>query len=138
MSAFNRLARAAECATACVVFAVHAGGASIPAPADASALQPVYQGDRVWNGVTTSHDGRVFVSYPQADGPGVQLAELDPDGAAHPYPDASWNTASPESDVAHAFVHVNGARIGPDESPLPPVWAMMVAIAMSSAEAPWA
>jgi sugar lactone lactonase YvrE len=116
MSAFNRLARAAVCATACVVFAVHAGCASIPAPADASALQPVYQGDRVWNGVTTSHDGRVFVSYPQADGPGVQLAELDPDGAAHPYPDASWNTASPESDVAHAFVHVNGARIGPDDN----------------------
>jgi sugar lactone lactonase YvrE len=114
MSAFNRLACAASCATVCVLFIVQAGCTSTPAPADASALVPVYQGNRVWNGVATTHDGRVFVSYPQADGPGMQVAELTPDGTPHPYPDAAWNQSSPESDIAHAFVHVNAVRIGPD------------------------
>ncbi|SDV48875.1 SMP-30/gluconolactonase/LRE family protein [Chitinasiproducens palmae] len=79
-------------------------------------LVPVYHGNRVWNGVTTTHDGRTFVSYPQADGPGVQLAELDGDGRAVPYPAASWNTIATDRDLAHRFVHVNAARIGPDDA----------------------
>ena len=44
------------------------------------------KGDRVWNDVATSEDGCVFAVYQQAEGPGVQVAELDPDARARPYP----------------------------------------------------
>ncbi|MBM0235032.1 hypothetical protein JNW91_26440 [Micromonospora sp. STR1_7] len=74
-------------------------------------LTPVLAEDRVCTGVTTLR-GRVFLSYPSADGPGVQVVEALPDGGRNPYPDAAWNQTgrSPEG----AFVHVNGLRAGPD------------------------
>ncbi|MET8529702.1 L-dopachrome tautomerase-related protein [Micromonospora sp. NPDC005172] len=67
--------------------------------------------NRVCTGVTTLR-GRVFVSYPSADGPGVQVAEALPDGGRNPYPDATWNR--PDQSPDGAFVHVNGLRAGPD------------------------
>ena len=79
-------------------------------------LIPVYQANRVWNGVTTTRDGRVFVCYPGADGPGVQVEEIRPEGTRVPYPDAQWNAWKSGQDIAHGFVCVNALRIGPDGS----------------------
>ena len=78
-------------------------------------LVPVFQANRVWNGVTTTRDGRVFVCYPSADGPGVQAEEVRPDGSRRPYPDAAWNRGwKPGQDFTEAFVCVNALRVGPD------------------------
>ncbi|MFJ6169303.1 SMP-30/gluconolactonase/LRE family protein [Micromonospora orduensis] len=74
-------------------------------------LTSVRAEDRVCTGVTTLR-GRVFLSYPSADGPGVQVAEALPDGGRRPYPDAAWNREGQSADGA--FVHVNGLRAGPD------------------------
>ncbi|MEU8015562.1 L-dopachrome tautomerase-related protein [Micromonospora parva] len=74
-------------------------------------LTPVLHEDRVCTGVTTLR-GRVFLSYPLADRPGVQVVEALPDGRRDPYPDAGWNRADQPPD--EAFVHVNGLRAGPD------------------------
>lgn len=74
-------------------------------------LTPVLAEDRVCTGVTSLR-GRIFLSYPSADGPGVQVAEALPDGRRNPYPDAAWNRAGQSPD--DAFVHVNGLRAGPD------------------------
>ena len=87
----------------------------LPTKEDAR-LIAVYQAHRVWNGVTTTRDGRVFVCYPGADGPGVQAEEIKPDGTHVPYPDAQWNAWKPGQDIAHGFVCVNALRIGPDGS----------------------
>ncbi|WP_329103508.1 major royal jelly family protein [Micromonospora sp. NBC_01699] len=77
-------------------------------------LEATYRSDRVWSGVTTSGDGRVFVSFPNADRPGIQVAELGPDGQHVPYPNAAWNAVRDDHDPEGAFVQVNGLRIGPD------------------------
>ncbi|PZO65976.1 MAG: hypothetical protein DI498_07785 [Paracoccus denitrificans] len=77
-------------------------------------LEPVWSSTRVWNGVTIDHDGRAFVSFPSCDGPGVQLARLDAEGNAQPYPDPAWNKVRETPDPAAGFVNVNAARIGPD------------------------
>jgi sugar lactone lactonase YvrE len=77
-------------------------------------LIPVYQADRVWNAITTTRDGRVFVGYPGADRPGVQIEELMPDGTRKPYPNQTWNEWKPGGNPQAAFVRVNALRIGPD------------------------
>ncbi|RZT78091.1 major royal jelly protein [Micromonospora violae] len=74
-------------------------------------LTPVFQEDRVCTGVTTVR-GRVFLSYPSADRPGVQVVEALPDGRRVPYPDVAWNRAN--RSPSEGFVHVNGLRGGPD------------------------
>ena len=77
-------------------------------------LIPVFKADRVWNAVTTTRDGRVFVSYSSADRPGVQFEELSPNGVGRAYPDEAWNAWQPGHDPKDAFVRVNALRIGPD------------------------
>lgn len=77
-------------------------------------LQPVFQAMRVWNAVASTSDGRVFVGYSSADGPGLQVEELLRDGTRRPYPNVGWNAWMPGRDPASAFVHVNALRIGPD------------------------
>ncbi|MBQ0902216.1 L-dopachrome tautomerase-related protein [Micromonospora sp. U21] len=74
-------------------------------------LTPVLVEDRVCTGVTTLR-GRIFLSYPSADRPGVQVVEALPDGRRDPYPDAAWNRVDQPPD--DAFVNVNGLRAGPD------------------------
>ncbi|MGW4679781.1 L-dopachrome tautomerase-related protein [Micromonospora taraxaci] len=74
-------------------------------------LTPILSEDRVCTGVTSVR-GRLFLSYPSADGPGVQVVEALPDGRRNPYPDAAWNRTNQPPDGA--FVHVNGLRGGPD------------------------
>ncbi|MGI5211709.1 L-dopachrome tautomerase-related protein [Plantactinospora sp. CA-290183] len=77
-------------------------------------LRPVIALDRVCTGVTTTGDGRVFVSFPSADGPGVQVAEVVSDTRLQPFPDAGWNEVRDRPDPDGAFVRVNALRIGPD------------------------
>jgi sugar lactone lactonase YvrE len=80
-----------------------------------SKLQPVLQTSRVWNGVTINPtDGRTFVSFNQADGPGVQLAEVLTGNVIKPYPDSAWNTTDTTKPLSNRFVAVNAVRYGPD------------------------
>ena len=67
-------------------------------------LHAMVQADRVWNGVTTAWDGRVFVGFPQADRPGVQVEELVSGRDPVPIPDAAWNAGATGGDVSLAFV----------------------------------
>ncbi len=80
-------------------------------------LQRAFSFDRIPNAVTTTPDGRIFVGYPQTEGPEVQVQELSPvTGAARPYPDAAWNRGTDVTggDVSQTFVLINALRIGPD------------------------
>jgi sugar lactone lactonase YvrE len=77
-------------------------------------LIPVYQADRVWNAVTTTTDGRVFVGFPPGNKPGPQLVEMDTPVHGHAYPTEEWNAWKPGEPAGNAFVHVNAIRIGPD------------------------
>lgn len=95
-------------------FAVSVAAADDPPPENDGRLIPIYQSDRVWNAITTTRDGRVFVAYPGADKPGVQIEELMLDGTRRPFPDQAWNQWKPGADPAAAFVRVNALRIGPD------------------------
>ncbi|OZI36979.1 hypothetical protein CAL29_00605 [Bordetella genomosp. 10] len=108
------LSRAAGIALAGLALFIIQGCASKPEAQ--TPLVPVFQGQRVWNGVTTTAEGRVFVSYPQADNPGLQVAELDAQGQPFPFPDANWNVvlSSVAGPIGNGFVHVNALRIGPD------------------------
>jgi len=96
---------------ACAVATAHAD--DLPHENDGR-LIPIYQSDRVWNGITITRDGRVFVGYPGADRPGVQIEELLPDGTRKPFPNLAWNDWKPGADPKDAFVRVNALRIGPD------------------------
>jgi sugar lactone lactonase YvrE len=79
-------------------------------------LIPVFHANEIWNGVTTTADGRVFVGFPHLDGSdGIRVAELSQDGKPQPYPDAGWNRWHEGADATHTFVHVNALRIGPDK-----------------------
>jgi hypothetical protein len=107
-------ARSARVAAACLALFIIQGCATKPELQEP--LMPVFQGQRVWNGVTTTVDGRVFVSYSQADGPGMQVAELDSQGRPDPFPAANWNIPQPSvaGTIGSGFVHVNALRAGPD------------------------
>ncbi|GIH19308.1 major royal jelly family protein [Rugosimonospora africana] len=89
------------------------GTTELPTGQD-SRLIEAYRLDRVCTGVTTTTDGRCFVSFPSADGPGVQVAEVAADSSTRPYPDESWNAVREDHDPAGHFVRVNALRIGPD------------------------
>lgn len=82
-------------------------------------LEQVATSPKVWNGVTVSQDGRIFVSLTQSEGPGTQLAEVINHDQLKPYPDESWNQWN-SADPQHHFYHVNALRIGPDGN----LWAM--------------
>ncbi|GBR02904.1 L-dopachrome tautomerase-related protein [Acetobacter oeni] len=87
------------------------GSPDVPDPK----LVPVAQADRIWNGVTTTSDGQVFVCFPSCDRPGIQVARLLPGSVLRPFPDAQWNALhSPSWTPADGFFQVNAIRIGPD------------------------
>src|SRR5579863_5705076 len=87
--------------------------ANVPTKED-SRLFPVLSGSRISNAVATADDGRIFIAYSGADGPGAQVQALAPDGIGRPYPDAAWNSWTPGADPKDKFVHVNALRVGPD------------------------
>ena len=73
--------------------------------------------DRITNAIATTPDGRIFVGFPQTDGPSIQVQEVMDEGrATRPFPDAAWNQglAAANGDVSRSFVLINALRIGPD------------------------
>ena len=69
----------------------------------------------IWNGVTVSNNGRIFVNYPALSSrpiPGV--GEVKPNGIVRPFPGGEWNEWAPGKPVEHAFVGTNAVRVGPD------------------------
>ncbi|GAB2558341.1 L-dopachrome tautomerase-related protein [Spirosoma aerophilum] len=69
----------------------------------------------VWNGVTTTDDGRIFVCFPHLEGDGgIRIGELKTGNTLSPYPTASWNNWQAGQEAATAFVRTNSLRIGPD------------------------
>jgi len=116
MDSFKVPLRASLLVAACAILfplALRAAPNELPSKPDIR-LQPVFQAMRVWNAVATTSEGRVFVGYSSADGPGLQVEELLRDGTRRPYPNVVWNAWMPGKDPASAFVHVNALRIGPD------------------------
>lgn len=85
--------------------------ATLPTQQD-SRLEQVATSPRVWNGITVSHDNRLFASLTQSEGTGLQLAEVI-NNQLKAFPDDSWNQWN-ANDPEHHFYHVNALRIGPD------------------------
>jgi len=78
-------------------------------------LQKVAVSNIVWNGVTTSSDGRMFVNFPRIEGDsGMRIGELLKNGKIIPYPNENWNNWATGADVNEKFVRTNSLRIGPD------------------------
>lgn len=79
-------------------------------------LVTVAQSDHlIWNGVTVSKSGRIFVNYPALSPrpiPGV--GEIHQDGTVRPFPGGEWNEWATGKPVEHAFVGTNAVRVGPD------------------------
>lgn len=77
-------------------------------------LIQVASSNEVWNGVTVSDKGRVFVCFPRIEGEtGVRIAELI-NGNPIPYPNSGWNNWKPGLAPEGHFVRTNSIRIGPD------------------------
>jgi len=71
--------------------------------------------DKIWNGITVSDDGRIFVNFPAISPRPIQaVGEIGADKRSHPYPGGDWNSWVPGKPVEHAFVGTNSVRIGPD------------------------
>ncbi|MDQ0593642.1 sugar lactone lactonase YvrE [Chryseobacterium ginsenosidimutans] len=78
-------------------------------------LQKVAISNIVWNGVTTSSDGRIFVNFPRIEGDkGMRIGEVLKNGNIIPYPNKDWNNWENGADVNNKFVRTNSLRIGPD------------------------
>jgi len=79
-------------------------------------VRAVAESDRtLWNGVTVSVDGRIFVNFPPlSPRPHESVGEIGQDGKSHPYPAGEWNRWEPGKPVEHAFVGTNAVRVGPD------------------------
>lgn len=78
-------------------------------------LEKAATSDIVWNGVTTSSDGRIFVNLPRIEGDkGMRIGEVLKNGKVIPYPNEDWNNWKSGADVNEKFVRTNSLRIGPD------------------------
>jgi sugar lactone lactonase YvrE len=78
-------------------------------------LQTVAVSNAVWNGVTTSSDGRIFVNFPRIEGDdGMRIGEVLKNGKIIPYPNEKYNDWKAGADVNGKFVRTNSLRIGPD------------------------
>jgi len=77
-------------------------------------LISVATSNEVWNGVTVSDDGRIFVNFPRLEGDsGMRIGEIV-NGKAVAYPAVSWNGWRPGTPAEGRFVRTNSLRIGPD------------------------
>lgn len=78
-------------------------------------LQKVAVSNTVWNSVTTSSDGRIFVNFPRIQGDkGMRIGEVLKNGKIIPYPNEDWNSWESGADADEKFVRTNSLRIGPD------------------------
>ncbi|WP_058973558.1 L-dopachrome tautomerase-related protein [Type-D symbiont of Plautia stali] len=105
------LAAAIALTTSAQVIAQDSLPVQLPTQQD-SRLEQVATSPRVWNGITVSHDNRLFASLTQSEGAGLQLAEVV-NNQLKAFPDAAWNQWDAK-DPEHHFYHVNALRIGPD------------------------
>lgn len=105
------LAAAIALTTSAQVMAQDTLPVTLPTQQD-SRLEQVATSPRVWNGITVSHDNRLFASLTQSEGAGLQLAEVV-NNQLKAFPDAAWNQWDAK-DPEHHFYHVNALRIGPD------------------------
>jgi len=83
---------------------------TLPTVEDARLID-VASSNRVINGVTTTPDGRMFVSHPQVEGPGAQVSEYR-NGAFVPYPSLEYNLWKPDGDRTTTLMKVNSLRVG--------------------------
>lgn len=75
-------------------------------------LISVVKSDMVWNGATTSSDGRIFVNFPRIEGDkGMRIGEVLKNGKIIPYPNEAWNNWQSGADVNEKFVRTNSLRI---------------------------
>jgi len=73
--------------------------------------------DKIWNGITVSNDGRIFVNFPAISPRPIQaVGEIGADKRSHPFPGGEWNSWAPGKPVEHGFVGTNAVRVGPDGS----------------------
>lgn len=80
-----------------------------------SQLHEVASSNMVWNGVTTSSEGRIFVNFPRIEGDkGMRIGEILKNGKIIPYPDENWNNWEVGADVNEKFVRTNSLRIESD------------------------
>ncbi|NHA04242.1 hypothetical protein G7092_10570 [Mucilaginibacter sp. HC2] len=81
-----------------------------------SQLIPVASSSKqVWNGVTTTSDGRIFVCFPRLEGEkGMSIGEVIKNGSIIPYPSKNWNSWVKGEVTTHKFIRTNSLRIGPD------------------------
>jgi len=78
-------------------------------------LQKVAISNTVWNGVTTSSEGRIFVNFPRIEGDkGMRIGEVLKNGEIIPYPNKNWNDWEIGKDVSEKFVRTNSLRIESD------------------------
>jgi len=76
---------------------------------------------QVWNGVTTTSDGRIFVCFPRLEGEkGISIGEVLKSGSIIPYPSKSWNNWAKGEVTTNKFIRTNSLRIGPDGN----LWVM--------------
>lgn len=84
---------------------------------DASRLEPILMSPGFqWTGVAATDDGRVFVSFPNWDGPYRGAVFEIVDGVRRAYPDAQWNRWPPaetdlDPDPAYRFVCVQSVYV---------------------------
>ncbi|WP_299290580.1 L-dopachrome tautomerase-related protein [uncultured Mucilaginibacter sp.] len=84
-------------------------------PVTDSGLIAVYESNMVWNGVTTTSDGRVFVCFPHLESnAGIKIGEILSNGTVVPFPNEQWNSWKVSEDPTEKFVRTNSLRIGPD------------------------
>ncbi|KQT26082.1 hypothetical protein ASG22_05250 [Chryseobacterium sp. Leaf405] len=80
-----------------------------------SQLQEIATSSTVWNGVTTTSDGRIFVNFPRIEGDkGMRIGEILKNGKIVPYPNENWNNWEAGADVNEKFVRTNSLRIESD------------------------
>lgn len=84
---------------------------------DASRLEPIFMSHGFqWTGAAATDEGRVFVSFPNWDGPYRGAVFEIVDGAYRAYPDGQWNRWPPaetdlEPDPAYRFVCVQSVYV---------------------------
>ncbi|MCK8784611.1 SMP-30/gluconolactonase/LRE family protein [Roseomonas sp. NAR14] len=77
-------------------------------------LEEMAHSDNIlWNGVTLTPQGRIFVALPNWIGPAAGAGEVGRDGALRPFPGNGWNRWAPGGDPAKALVSVNAVRVNP-------------------------
>jgi sugar lactone lactonase YvrE len=105
-----RLSLLAIAALATASCAHHTPGSS-QGSTPSTALERVASSPRQWTGIAVSQKGRIFVNFPRwSEDVPVSVAELK-NGEAVPFPNATWNTWTPETSDPQRFVAVQSVVI---------------------------